>query len=162
MSRQHMCLNLSQINLSQIGCEGASDHIVRLESKVCDMFGELIYDAYKNTVDDHGESLDDAKKEARYTFDGGYGAVLWDNSFGLIVDDRLISVSLVTFFNDEPLLAFVATKKEFQNRGFAELLVRESINSLCLSGHDLITLVVTKENIPAISLYNKLNFKNEE
>jgi hypothetical protein len=53
--------------------------------------GSLMYDAYLGAVDYSGETVEDAIKETRRTFEGAYGPFLSDASLGLFVEGQIQS-----------------------------------------------------------------------
>lgn len=134
------------------------------------MLGELLYAAYKGTIDDEGQSLEEAHDEAIETLQGRYGHIIWPASFiatgaadAADATDAEIAVSCCVVTDSEkfgPLIAFVATRPEFQKRGLARTLIAKSIDALRDVDVDLVTLVVTNGNEPAISLYRKLGFSD--
>jgi GNAT superfamily N-acetyltransferase len=118
----------------------------------------LMLESYRGTVDDDGETLDDAREEVRRTFDGEYGSLLLDASLVAEHGSRLGSASLVTLRHGLPLLAFTMTHPDAKNRGLATALVGRSIDLLRATGNEWLRLVVTEGNDPAIHLYEKLGF----
>lgn len=130
-----------------------------LDCDDANFLGELLYDAYKGTQDDEGETIEQARMEARATLAGEYGKVIWNASFVLERNRRLAGVSLVTMFRGEPLLAFSAVEKESQRCGVASCLIDCSLDALLQENYQNLRLYVTKSNSPAMSLYNKLNFE---
>lgn len=124
--------------------------------------GELIYAAYRETVDDEGQSLVDSIIEADETLSGKYGNVIWDASFVTIHDASAVSATVVTdYVKTGPLLAFALTRPEHQNRGLARYLVKLTLSALDKLGVPQLRLVVTEQNHPALSLYRKLGFATE-
>lgn len=123
----------------------------------------LMFDAYRGTIDDEGEPLEGAVAEVTRTFEGEYGAMLWDASFvapSAHDPAALDSASVVTLFRDEPLLAFSMTRPSRARRGLAETLIRASVRSLAALRHSRLVLVVTAGNTAAERLYEKLGFRD--
>jgi GNAT superfamily N-acetyltransferase len=133
--------------------------------KLVDLDGEalarLMFDAYRGTIDDEGESFEDAKAEVRRTFDGGYGEMIWDSSFVATERDEagFDSASVVTLWRGSPLLAFSMTQPAAQRRGLASLVIAASMRSLAARGHSKLSLVVTCGNTRAERFYEKLGFR---
>ena len=67
-------------------------------------------------------------------------------------------MTLVSWFQDEPLLAQVYTAPEWKNRGLATTLMMMSMNALEEKGYQALNLVVTAGNKPAEHVYTKLGF----
>lgn len=120
----------------------------------------LLYAAFRGTVDDEGETLDDARQEIAKTFAGSYGRLLPDASFVIEQDDVLASACLISWYEgmDAPFVVFTMTRPEFKRLGMAQVLLRTSMNTLLDAGYDRLTLIVTRKNEPAMSLYTRLGF----
>jgi RimJ/RimL family protein N-acetyltransferase len=123
--------------------------------------GRLMLDAYRDTIDYEGETLDDAVAEVRQTLEGRYGAAMRACS-RLIEEDGCPVAACIIVRSDEtgtPLLAFSMTAPEFQGQGLQAFLLGESINRLLGEGYRELHLVVTEGNAPARHLYDKLGFR---
>jgi ribosomal protein S18 acetylase RimI-like enzyme len=118
----------------------------------------LMYEAYRGTPDDEGETLEDARAEVRKTFDGEYGTFLRFASFVSEVDGRLLGASLVTHWRGAPLIAFAMTHPEAIRQGLATSLILRSLHALAEAGYREANLAVTNANDPARRLYEKLGF----
>jgi len=126
---------------------------------------DLMFEAYRGSIDDHGESREDARAEIEKTFSGGYGRMLWEASFvasDLQDDRKLAGASLLTLWRDAPLLAFSMTRPTQRRAGLARSLIVTSAHALILHGHTNLTLVVTTGNTPAERLYESLGFEVTE
>jgi ribosomal protein S18 acetylase RimI-like enzyme len=125
----------------------------------------LMLAAFRGTVDDEGEDLDQAGEEVRRTFSGGYGRLLWNASFVVEGDPTrpaLLSASVITFWQDLPLLSFSVTHPQAGRRGLATALIRRSALILAGQGYARLDLFVTRGNTPAERLYEKLGFHDVE
>lgn len=121
--------------------------------------GALMLDAYRDTVDDEGETLEDAIIEARETILGRYGDIIRDSTLVVRKGQKLLGACVITNFNDAPLLAFSVTHPSVQRRGIAEFLIRLASNRLYRSGFRELFLFVTIKNAPAVNMYRKIGFK---
>lgn len=119
----------------------------------------LMLEAYRGTIDDNGESLEDAIKMLQDTFAGGIGPFLKDCSLLIERDGQALACTLVTLWHDAPLLAEVLTHPSAQNQGLGAFLIKKSINALLEHGYSDLILFVTKGNLPAQHLYEKLGFQ---
>lgn len=119
--------------------------------------GDLLFEAYKGTVDDQGETLDEARQEAVDTLNGKYGPLIQETSFKVEDEAKIIAASVVVDYKG-PFLAYVAVLPEYQGKGLAKALILRVLAQLYKSKADCIRLVVTQANIPAINLYRKLGF----
>jgi ribosomal protein S18 acetylase RimI-like enzyme len=126
---------------------------------------DLMLAAFRGTVDDEGEDLDQARDEVRRTFEGAYGTMLWDASF--VVQDEaarpaLLAASVITFWRDSPLLSCSMTHPRAARSGLATALISQSARALAGRGHTRLELFVTRGNVPAERLYDKLGFRDVE
>ena len=121
----------------------------------------LMFESYKNTIDYNGETLQDANSEVRGTLNGKYGRFLKNCSFVYEKEDEIYSASMVTFYEklEMPLLTFLMTHPNFKKCGIAKFLLQKSINSLVENDFQELSLFVTEENTPALSLYHNLGFQ---
>ena len=121
--------------------------------------GELMLAAYRGTVDDEGESLEDAVAEVERVFEGAYGPFVFEASF--VVDDEgdPVGASLVALWESRPLLLYLVVRPEMKRRGIGTFLLARTGNALLAAGHPELDLFVTEANQPAVSLYRKLGFR---
>lgn len=120
--------------------------------------GSLFYESYKGTVDDEGQTLEQAVAEAEETLAGRYGPMIWSASYVVLDGDQIVSTSIVTDFKNTPLVAFAATLPAYQGKGLAKHTMKKSIAALCAIGRHEVRLVVTETNLKALTLYEKLGF----
>jgi len=120
----------------------------------------LLYAAFRGSVDDEGETPSDARTEIDRLFSGAFGRFLPNCSFLIEEEEQICSACLVTWFehHDAPLVAFSMTRPEFRRRGMARFLLRHAINALIRRGEKRLTLVVTRANAEALSLYRSVGF----
>ncbi len=132
-----------------------------ITSADADALASLMWHAYHGTIDDEGETPEDAAREIGLLFAGGYGPLLTDCSFVAESGGAVVAASLVVLFARErvPLLAFAMTHPAHANRGLAGALIRHSINALIAAGQTDLCLYVTEGNAPAQHLYAKLGFQ---
>jgi ribosomal protein S18 acetylase RimI-like enzyme len=121
--------------------------------------GELMLAAYRGTVDDEGETREDAVAEVERVLDGSYGPFRSDASFVVEDDDGLLGASLVTIWESRPLLLYLVVRPDAKRRGAGTALLVESGNALAADGHAELDLFVTEANEPAVNLYRKLGFR---
>jgi ribosomal protein S18 acetylase RimI-like enzyme len=115
--------------------------------------------ASRGTVDDEGESEEDARAVVYNTLAGQEGPFVDACSFVAVEGGRLIGASLITLFEGRPLLSYVVVDPAMQRRGVGSLLIRASGNALVAAGHRELDLFVTEANRPAVRLYEKLGFR---
>jgi len=126
-----------------------------------DALGSLMLDAYRGTVDDHGEALEWHRTEAASTMSGRFGAVLWDASLLATSGADAIGACIVTQRWGRPLLAFALTRPEWQRRGIGTALIARSAARLREDCYKEWTLAVTDGN-PARRLYERMGFVQDD
>jgi ribosomal protein S18 acetylase RimI-like enzyme len=119
-----------------------------------------MYEAYRGTVDDEGETLEQSVEEARGALGGKYGELLTRCSFLIANGFTPVSATVVTLWEGRPLLAFVLTHPDHQGHGMGTFLVRRSIDALLDQGFDEVDLFVTRANEPAVRIYERLGFQD--
>jgi len=123
--------------------------------------GQLYYSAYRGAIDDIGQSPDDALNEARETLAGYFGRFLADCSFVLDGPDGLAGATLVTEASgDTALLAEVMVHPNHRGRGYARALIQAAMNA-CHGSWKKMVLTVTRNNVPAEGLYQRMGFEEE-
>jgi GNAT superfamily N-acetyltransferase len=121
----------------------------------------LMASAYAGTVDDEGESVEDALAELQKTAGGEYGEPLRDTWLAARVEQGLAGAVLCTRWRGRPFVAFVFTDHPFTGHGIATRLLAAAAARLRSGGEDELTLWVTAAN-PAVRLYERLGFRVEE
>ena len=114
--------------------------------------------AYRGTVDDAGESIEDARREIENTFAGVYGIFLREHSFVVERESALICASLITRPARWPLLAFAMTAANWKREGLARATIKNVMQDLFEAGDTRLYLVVNAENERAIALDASLGF----
>jgi GNAT superfamily N-acetyltransferase len=137
---------------------GASRHRP-VERSDAPALGELMLSAYRGTVDDEGETLEDAVAEVGQLLDGSHGPFLFDASFVAADEDGPIGSSLVAIWESVPLLCYLVVHPRAQRRGVGTQLIARTGNALAAAGHPELDLFVTEANEPAVGLYRKLGFR---
>ncbi len=121
----------------------------------------LMLDAYRDTIDDDGESLDDARATVQQLFAGDFGDLLWPVSEVVERAGRVVAATLLTRWQGHPFVAFTMTAPLHQGRGLARAGLLRAINRLAADGRTTVRLVVTQGNAPAERLYERLGFRPE-
>lgn len=141
-------------NLESLDSKGARS--LRIED--AEAIGRLQERAYRGTVDDEGESLEQFVLETRATLEGKYGPFVSKASFWVEHQGQPIAATIITIWKSRPLLAFSVTDPSHQRKGHAQKLIRLSMQALARLGYEEIELGVTEGN-PAMRLYEKLGFR---
>jgi GNAT superfamily N-acetyltransferase len=95
---------------------------------------ELLIAAYAGTVDDGGETSEEALAEIDRTLGGAYGPFLAPCSFLVERNGTLLAASLLTRWQEAPLVAFVMVAPHAQRQGLAEQTLRCSMAALWEQG----------------------------
>lgn len=114
--------------------------------------GALMLDAYRDTIDYEGESLDDAIDEVTAFFGKGASPLL-DCSVVAFDSETPVSACLVTLANDVPMISYVYTAAAWKGRGLATALIQLSLNAVAKAGYPTLSLWVTVGNAPAEHIY---------
>jgi GNAT superfamily N-acetyltransferase len=118
----------------------------------------LLIAAYAGTIDDEGETPEQALAEIDRTLGGAYGPYLEPCSFLVEDEGRVVATSLITRWTEAPLVAFVMVAPEHKGRGLGERVLRRSMAALAAQGERELVLFVTDGNEPAQRLYKHLGF----
>lgn len=121
----------------------------------------LMHDAYLDTVDDEGESLEASRAVVQQLFDGEFGVMQWAVSEVTERAGRVVAAILVTHWQDRPFVAFTLTAPNHQKRGLARAGLLRAINRLAAADEKVVRLVVTQGNEQAERLYERLGFRPE-
>ncbi len=116
-------------------------------------------DAYRGTIDDEDETLEDAIAEVDRTLAGEYGDFLGACSRVVEREQQLASACLITLFEGKPWLSVSMTRPRWKRHGFARVLLNESLNLLVEARYKEIGLIVTEGNSAAEELYRSLGFE---
>ena len=156
VNRILMKLNLDEINFER------SKNAKKIKKEDSFALGEVMYEAYKGTIDYDGETIDEAAEEVKGTLDGKYGHLIDSACLTLENSNRIASAIFFTWFEDEemPLLTFSMTRVSEKGKGFAKELIKESLMRLKELKYSKCCLFVTEGNEPAISIYKSIGFKS--
>ena len=122
---------------------------------------ELLLVSYASTVDDLGQTFEEALGELEEFAAGQIGPVLWDSSFVAFASERPVSAVLTCEEKGVPLLAYIYTHPEWQNRGLGTALIRLAMNAAARRGYGMVSLRVATANNDAQRLYRRLGFSEE-
>ena len=126
----------------------------------------LMLDSYRGSVDDGGETLDDARRDVGRLLAGDFGTVDWGACTVVERQGTLASATILTrdrvapppLETGEAFLAFSMTAPAFKRRGLARSGLSHVIATLQSRGEPRLHLVVTRTNIPAVRLYRSIGF----
>ncbi len=171
-ARDWMTLTLSAPDGAAAGpvCPASAvDLVMRpLTPDDADGLARLMLESYRGSVDDSGETLDDARKEVARLIAGDFGSMDWEASLVMKDQDELVSATIITrdrvapppLVAGEAFLAFSMTAPKWKRRGLARLGLVRVITMLRRRGEPRLHLVVTRANAPAVALYRDVGFVN--
>lgn len=123
--------------------------------------GDLMWAAYRGTIDDEYTSKHDALAEAEGALSGRWGPVIWKASVTAAEAGALVAAVIHVYDSKHdmtPLLAFALTEPRWQGQGIGRWLILESVSRLGALGASELHLAVTQGN-PAQRLYERLGFR---
>lgn len=126
----------------------------RVEVGDRDRLALLVLDAYRGTVDDEGETLDDAF----LAVDAWFAAIEWDHSFVLEDDDELIAASFVVVVEGVRYIDPVLTAADAKGHGIGTAMVCRSLRSLAADDVIEVGATITDGNEPSERLFLRLGF----
>lgn len=126
-----------------------------------DALATLLVEAYRGTIDDEGESLDEAAAVVQQLFGGDFGHLLWSVSEVVERDGGIVAATLVTLWEERPLLAFTMTLPAWQRQGLSRAGLLRAMHRLAAGDETVLRLVVTRGNRRAEVLYEQLGFVPE-
>lgn len=131
-----------------------------------DPLAHLMLDSYRGSVDDNGETLEDAKRDVAKLLAGDFGATDYGASVVVEHAGDLASATIITrdrvapppLAPGEAFLAFSMTAPTWKRQGLARSGLTHAIAILRSRGEPRLHLVVTRTNTPAVALYRALGF----
>lgn len=123
-----------------------------------DTLAASMFEAFQDTADYEGESLEDLKKELCSVIEGTFGSFLPEASFEIKQNGKIAAAILISLYEDKPLVLELFTTKKYLHLGMASDLLKKSVNILVSLGYDNLVLNVHPQNFGAISLYRKIGF----
>jgi RimJ/RimL family protein N-acetyltransferase len=123
---------------------------------------DLMLDAYRGTIDDDGETLEDALAEVQ-AYVAGKGAVQpWLTTSCLaFADNRLVGACLPGEWSERqlPIIAYLLVRAEWKRRGVGRQMLSTVLKVLKEKGFPEVRAVITEENVPSENLFRKLGFR---
>jgi GNAT superfamily N-acetyltransferase len=126
--------------------------------------GELMLNAYRGTLDDEGESLEQACDEVRRFFDRSVGPAEAAACIIGELDGEPVCASLCCAWDGGghvpagPLIAYVVTAPAWQGRGLGAAAVSRSLRVLAQARRERIYAVITDGNHPSEATFRRLGF----
>ena len=123
---------------------------------------ELMLDAYRGTMDDDGETYDDALAEIQAYLNGERGGSPWlTMSRQAFVNPRLVGACLVAEWSERqlPIIAYVLTRAEWKRHGIGRQVLSSALKVMREKGFSEVRAVITEGNEPSEKLFRQLGFQ---
>ncbi|NRY59402.1 GNAT family N-acetyltransferase [Clostridium beijerinckii] len=130
----------------------------KIDSDDIDGLSVSMLDAFKDTVDFNGETIEELHKEICSIVESTFGRFIPDASFQIKQNGEIAAVVLISLFKGKPFVSELFTVKKYLKQGMASNLLKKSINVLMNLGYDDLILYVHSENVDAVNLYKKIGF----
>lgn len=127
-----------------------------------DAIGRLYFGSYPPGV--ACSTLEEAREDVRFSFEGGYGEYWWEASPVFVQGDEVVGALMTVrraIWNDVPDTPFIIelmVDPAFRRRGAARALLVECLRVVGESGEQAVGLRVAADNPAAIALYSSLGF----
>lgn len=123
---------------------------------------ELMIDAYRGTIDDDGETYEDAFAEVHAYLNGERGGPPWLTiSRQAFVDTRLVGACLVSQWSERqlPIIAYILTRADWKRRGIGRQILSSVLEVLRENGFSEVRAVITQGNEPSENLFRQMGFQ---
>lgn len=114
---------------------------------------QLMLDAYTDTVDYEGESLQEAIDEVTAWF---ADTPMLESSFLHQNGDSILSAVLVSMIDDGPFVGYVITDPQHKKQGLATRVTLAALEALRSGGFPRVVLYITQGNTPSERLFRGL------
>ena len=126
--------------------------LVNLADEDRDGLAQLMLDAYRGSVDDEGETFDEALEAVDFSL----ANCLREHSFVLKEDGIPVAMSLVAVVRGTHYIDPVAVHASHKRAGLGSRLVQASLASLAQAGVSEIGAAITDGNVPSERLFARL------
>ncbi|MEM9036087.1 MAG: GNAT family N-acetyltransferase [Actinomycetota bacterium] len=125
-----------------------------LENEDREPLATLMLAAYRDTIDDEGEVLDDARE----AIDHYLAHAIRSHSFVAVEQGAPVAFSFVVVVDDLHYIDPVVVSPTHQGQGLGRAAVRCSLRSLAASGVTEVGATITDGNVPSERLFARLGF----
>lgn len=122
---------------------------------------ELMFEAYRGTIDYDGEDLDDATREVNaYLASERGGQPLLTESRLAFDGNHLVGACLVAQWQERqtPLIAYIMTHAKWKNQGLGKQMLSAVLEALRQRGYEQVRAVITEGNRPSERLFGRMGF----
>ncbi len=165
MKRHEYYLKLSELDFTKAGklTGPLGLHPLKLENKQA--LAELMLDAFHDTIDSEGESLDDAIFEIhQFLLPFSHEKAPIHCSQLVWEKERPLSACLVSQWEkrEYPWISYVFTASKAKNRGLGRLVLLKALTRLRQTGWNEVGAMITEGNRPSEKLFASLGFERIE
>jgi ribosomal protein S18 acetylase RimI-like enzyme len=146
----------SEYRLSPIGLESTPHpfRTVHPDEQQRDALAALMLDAYRNTIDDEGETLDDACNAIDYYLT----SIVRPHSYVMVDGADLVAFAFVVVVNGIHYIDPVVVAPARKRLGFGDAAVRLCLGSLAGAGVSEVGATITDGNVASERLFTGLGF----
>lgn len=161
-ARHEYRLNLERFQMRDMA-QPSADLFIR-SPQVIDLeeLASLMLDAYRGTIDEEGETYEDALNEVRAYFSGQRGGPAQLDGSQIFERGRTIRAAcLVADWTERraPIIAYVMTRADWKRQGYAEALLVACLRDLKDQECSEVWAVITEGNEPAEKLFQQIGFQ---
>ena len=149
-------LDLSAPTLAAAQCatDVDSDTVIRpVVSTDAEALAQLMLEAYRGTIDDEGEEIEEAREAIDEFFSD---AALLDASMIASVGGAAASAALVVSLDGGPFISYVVTHPFHKRTGLATQVVTAACRQLADSGENEVSFAITEGNVASEALFSRL------
>jgi RimJ/RimL family protein N-acetyltransferase len=125
------------------------------------ILADLMLASYRGSIDDDGETIEDAMKEVESYYSGLLNQSWLQYSWLIFLDNELACACLVDFWIERnvPLVAFIMTAPRWKGKHLATAALLCSLQKLVDKNHTEVRAVITEGNIPSEKIFTRIGFK---
>ena len=125
-----------------------------------ELLAQLMFDAYRGTIDDGGETIENARDETTSYLASVVNPPLLGCSWLVAQPGQLVAACLACLWSRRatPLVAYVIVRASHKRQALGQLVLAQSLASLRQAGYAEARAVITSGNIPSERLFARLGF----
>ena len=130
-----------------------------------EVLGGLMLNAYRGTLDDEGETPEQAHDEVCRFFGGAFGPAVAPACIVGEHGGQLVCASLCCLWDGgghvpaSPLVAYAVTAPEYQGQRLGAAAIAGSLRALAHAGHARACAVITAGNVRSEATFRRLGFE---
>jgi hypothetical protein len=125
------------------------------------ILAHLMLASYRGSIDDDGETIEDALKEVESYYSGLLNQSWLQYSWLLFFANELACACLVDFWRERnvPLIAYIMTAPRWKGKHLATTALLCSLQKLADKNHTEVRAVITEGNVPSEKIFTRIGFK---